>query len=142
MNRALMAIATEAIRSSRIGNHLFLKTRHNQARKRCRPRHSPPRPTERDHFLPSPNMPRRSGRNSLMIFEPAFAPIEIPKLLAPSAGELSVLGCQVRDIKAEPAVLPRREYEKASLPSSWRARTLLASAYLVRAQIPCFPDWK
>ena len=78
--------------------------------------------------------------NSLKTFMPAFVPMEIPKLLAPSAAELSLLGCQVREIKAAPAPLPSRENEKYCLPLSCRATTLLTSAYLVRVQTPCLPD--
>src|SRR4051812_1637494 len=71
----------------------------------------------------------RSGQNSRNTLEPKSDIIANPKATAPSPAVVLLLGCQAREMKAEPDAPPMRENEKDWLPLSWRARNVLLSAY-------------
>src|SRR5215469_8121113 len=84
----------------------------------------------------------RSGINSLTTLNTNLLPMVIPKLTAPASAECWLGGCQRRERKAPAATPPTWEKEKVRLPSSWRARRLLSTAYSVRGQNPFSPELK
>ena len=80
--------------------------------------------------------------NSFAMLNPMLLAMVIPKLTAPSPGELWLGGSQYRERNAPAATPPSWETEMWRVPSSWRAKMPLEIAYPMRGQKRVLPELK
>ena len=82
------------------------------------------------------------GRNSLTMLKAAFVASEIPASWTMFFGPFQLCGPHVLERILAPAIPETAENDTLRCPSGLRAITVLARAYLVRAQVPFSTETK